>query len=328
LRGLKKGSRHRERELNTAVLARSITKADSKQSYYTGLFMVDKPLRDDFYRAYAYFRWVDDVIDVHSKTNDERFRFIKQQRKLIDSLYNDEQPDNLTPEEDMLVELISHDKNKNSNLQSFIRNMFAIIEFDVYRKGRLVTKDELKWYSETIAKSEIDGLMYFIKNDHPYPYSENCYHAIIGAHMGHLMRDMLPDIEEGFINIPKEYINEHELDPFDPNSEPFRNWLKGRIKEARWYMDEGKRYLESLDVLRMKIVGNWYIARFEVVLDAIEREGYILRPKYREQRKLSVFLRFAKLTVAIIGRHFKCKWFSRWVKSVNERLCCEPNPSA
>jgi large subunit ribosomal protein L18 len=45
------------------TLAASITKAASKQSYYTIRFLVDRDRMDDAYRAYAYFRWVDDIID-------------------------------------------------------------------------------------------------------------------------------------------------------------------------------------------------------------------------------------------------------------------------
>ena len=43
--------------------ASSITKAASKQTYYTIRFLVDRERVDDAYRAYGYFRWVDDVLD-------------------------------------------------------------------------------------------------------------------------------------------------------------------------------------------------------------------------------------------------------------------------
>jgi phytoene/squalene synthetase len=44
-------------------LAAAITSAASRQTYYTVRFLVDRPRRADAYRAYAYFRWVDDVLD-------------------------------------------------------------------------------------------------------------------------------------------------------------------------------------------------------------------------------------------------------------------------
>ncbi len=51
---------------------------------------------------------------------------------------------------------------------------------------------------------------------------------------------------------------------------------------ARGFFGEGKCYLDDLDVLRCKIVGYWYCARFEGVLDVIQSEGYVLRAGYNE----------------------------------------------
>ena len=48
----------------TARLARSITWASSKQSYLTARLLADRDLVDDCLRAYAYFRWVDDMVDI------------------------------------------------------------------------------------------------------------------------------------------------------------------------------------------------------------------------------------------------------------------------
>src|SRR5512137_1215090 len=46
--------------------ASSITKSASKQTYYTIRFLVDRERVDDAYRAYGYFRWVDDILDADS----------------------------------------------------------------------------------------------------------------------------------------------------------------------------------------------------------------------------------------------------------------------
>ena len=53
----------------TAALARAITRAGSKQTYYTARLMVDKALVDDFLKAYAYFRWVDDYRKIIARRN-------------------------------------------------------------------------------------------------------------------------------------------------------------------------------------------------------------------------------------------------------------------
>ena len=47
-------------------IAPAITKAASKQTYYTIRFLVDRDRVADAFRAYAYFRWVDDTLDNNS----------------------------------------------------------------------------------------------------------------------------------------------------------------------------------------------------------------------------------------------------------------------
>lgn len=283
----------------TADLAQSITRSRSKQTYYTARLTVDRDLVSDFFRAYAYFRWADDIIDVTSTTDAERAAFIQRQRTLIEQLYRNEQPKLHAPEEEILRDLIRHDREMESGLHSFIQNMFAIIEFDAHRKGRLIGQEELNWYSHTLAKSVTDGLQYFIGHGHPYPATSGRYLAAIAAHIAHLLRDMLLDTAEGFINIPLEYLQAHNINPEDIESEPFRAWVRARVELARRYFEEGRRYLDKLNVLRCTIAGYWYCARFEGVLNTIERDGYILRQAYNERRKLSTWLKIAWLAASL-----------------------------
>jgi phytoene/squalene synthetase len=265
--------------------------------------MVDKDLVEDFYRAYAYFRWIDDVIDISTRTDDERIRFISRQKELIDSLYQNKRVENLTIEEGILKDLINNDRGTNSGLQSFIRNMFAIIEFDAKRKGRLVSSAELDWYVNTLGKSVTDGLLYFINHESNHLDSNKRNKAGVAAHITHLLRDMHQDIEDGFINIPQEYLAEHNLDPLDMDSPSYNSWIKGRVELAREYFTEGKEFLDQLNVLRRKIVGHWYCARFEVVLDTIEHDGYILRTNYHVRQRISTWLKIAWIGISLTFSH-------------------------
>ena len=47
-------------------LAAAITKSASKQTYYTIWLFVDRERVADAFRAYGYFRWVDDILDAGS----------------------------------------------------------------------------------------------------------------------------------------------------------------------------------------------------------------------------------------------------------------------
>ncbi len=115
---------------DTAALARSITKSSSKQSYLTARLLADRDLGDDCMRAYAYFRWADDMIDVSFQSSTDRTVFIARQKQLIDALYRGERPTDITPEEEMLADLVAHDRGPDSGLRSFIHNFMAVIEFD------------------------------------------------------------------------------------------------------------------------------------------------------------------------------------------------------
>ncbi len=287
----------------SAALARSITKSGSVQTYFTARMMVDKDLVDDFFRAYAYFRWIDDVVDVSSRSNEERVSFMSAQRRLIDNLYAKKTVDELTQEEEILRDLIDNDRAEDSGLQSFIRNMFAIIEFDALRKGRLISENELDWYVSTLGKSVTDGLLFFIGNGNSYPESENRYLAGIAAHISHLLRDMCQDDADGFINIPVEYLETHGIDHQDTDSPLFKVWVRGRVNLARENFIQGKQYLNALENLRCKIVGHWYCARFEVVLDTIEGDEYLLREEYHERRRISTWLKIIWLGVSLSLRH-------------------------
>jgi len=73
---------------------------------------------------------------------------------------------------------------------------------------------------------------------------------------------------------------------------------------ARECFREGERYLDNLEVLRCKIMGYWYCARFEGILDIIERDGYILRAVYKPQY---VWLKMLLLCIRLPIQHFFAK---------------------
>ncbi len=288
---------------SSAILARNITRTGSIQTYYTARLMVDKDLVDDFFRAYAYFRWIDDVIDISAESDEERRKFTAGQRQLIDDLYSEKPVADLQSEEEILRDLIRNDRGEDSGLKSFICNMFAIIEFDAHRKGKLISSEELDWYVNTLGKSVTDGLLYFIGNGSPYPEASNRYQAATAAHISHLLRDTEQDKRDGFFNIPSEYLLEKEIKVNDVDDPAYKEWVRTRVETARLMFVEGKKYLDGLEVLRSKIVGYWYCARFEVVLDTIEADGYRVRPEYHERRQIRTWLKILWLGLSLSVKH-------------------------
>jgi phytoene/squalene synthetase len=286
---------------SSQALAAWITKAASKQTYYTVRYLVDRPLISDAYRAYAYFRWVDDQLDQEGIDKPQRMAFVRRQQMLMERCYQGEPLPRLADEERMLVDLIDKDFQKDSGLQAYIRNVMA---FDAERRGRLISQGELVDYSRYLATAVTEALHYFIGHDQPSPRSEARYLAATAAHIVHMLRDTAEDVEAGYYNIPSEFLAARGISAWEVESASYRAWVRGRVQLARSYFNAGRNYLAQVKNLRCRLAGYAYIARFEGVMGAIEAEGYRLRPDYAEYKRKATALRtgWSVLALALANR--------------------------
>ncbi|MBN1427983.1 MAG: squalene/phytoene synthase family protein [Anaerolineae bacterium] len=268
------------------VLAAAITKAASQQTYYTIRFLVDRDLIAEAFRAYAYFRWVDDWLDLESRTRRERIAFVERQQSLINSCYRGNLPVTVTDEETLLLDLIKGDRGENSGLQVYIRNMMAVMTFDADRRGRMISRKALDEYTYLLASAVTEALHYFIGHYCASPRGDWRYRAVTGAHIAHMLRDTLEDIEAGYYNIPREIIDASGIAPWDVASKPYRSWIESQVRLARSHFKIGKDYLAQVENTRCRIAGYAYMNRFETVLDSIEQDSYCLRTHYPECKSL------------------------------------------
>jgi phytoene/squalene synthetase len=272
-------------------LAPSITKVASRQTYYTIRFLADRERVADAYRTYAYFRWVDDVIDAESASSPERSDFVNRQKSLLESCYRGEFAHDANIQEKMLIELIQHDTEKNSGLQFYLRNMMAVMAFDAERRGRVISQAELNEYTRWLASAVTEAMHYFIGHRCYSPHSDARYLAVTAAHITHMLRDTFDDIQAGYFNIPRELLDANHISPQDVGGDAYRAWVRGRVQLARTYFKAGREYLNQVENPRCRLAGLAYTARFENVLDSIEREGYLLRAAYPERKGLGAIVR-------------------------------------
>ncbi len=273
--------------------AASITKAASKQTYYTIRFLVDRDRVDDAYRAYGYFRWVDDVLDADSGSRSERMAFVERQKSLLESCYRGQLPQDVAIQEKMLVEMVHGDHEKNSGLQSYLRNMMLVMDFDARRRGRLISQVELNAYTHWLASGVTEAMHYFIGNGDYAPRDERRYLAVSAAHITHMLRDTYDDMQAGYYNIPREVLEAHQIWPQEVQNDAYRNWVRSRVQLARQYFMAGKGYLAQVQNPRCRLAGFTYTARFEWLLDTIEKEDYNLRPQYNERKSIGTGLRMS-----------------------------------
>ncbi|PKO00158.1 MAG: hypothetical protein CVU42_05300 [Chloroflexi bacterium HGW-Chloroflexi-4] len=264
-------------------LASSITYASSRQSFYTVLLLVDHGLKQDAYKAYAYFRWLDDQLDEESMTRSERMAIVRRENALIDQCYRVEgerPPHNLCEEEYMLVDLLRDDQRKAEGLHLYVRNLMAVMVFDAERRGEIISIQQLSQYEKWLATAVTEALHFFIGHDCYSPNDETRYLAATGAHITHMLRDTYEDVAAGYFNIPAEALEKYQIKPLDINSDGYRQYVKSRVELARKYFAIGRQYLAKVQNLRCRLAGLSYIACFTPILNTIEQDGWLLRPSY------------------------------------------------
>ncbi len=277
--------------------ASAITKAASTQTYYTIRFLVDRERVDDAYRAYGYYRWVDDILDAESTSGVERNDFLERQKSLLEECYQRETSQDTNIQEKFLIELVQHDHERNSGLHVYLRNMMQVMDFDARRRGKLISQIELNEYTRELATAVMECIHYFIGHDDFAPQDEARYLAVSAAHITHMLRDTFDDIRIGYYNVPCEVLEENHIGPQNVESDAYRTWVKSRVQLAREYFHAGKEYFARVENLRCRLACLAYVARFEWLLDTIEAEGYILRPHYIERKSAWTGVRMGWLTL-------------------------------
>jgi squalene/phytoene synthase len=291
-------------------LAAAITKAASKQTDYTIRFLVDRRLVDDAYRAYAYFRWIDDVVDEvmpaggHGGDAERlvRMRFVERQKALLEACLSGEDPGGLDPHERMLVELVRHGDRSDPRLVAYLRHMMLVMEFDVARRGRLVTRQELDDYTRWLAIAVAEAMHYFIGHGAAAPHDETRYLAVSGAHILHMLRDTDSDVRAGYFNVPREVLEASAIGPADYRCDPYRAWVRERVLQARADFDAGQSYFAHVQSRRHRLAGIAYMARFEWLIETLARNGFTLQAEYAEQRRLATGLRMGGYVVSSLAR--------------------------
>src|SRR6266511_1073522 len=228
--------------ITNIVTASAITKAASKQTYYTIRLLVDRDRVDDAYRAYAYFRWVDDILDAESTSGLERSVFLERQKSLLEKCYRGEIQRDANIQEKMLVELVQHDHEKNSGLQSYLHNMMQVMDFDAWRRGGLTSLVELNEYTRWLAIAVTDKLHNFIAHGEFAPHDETRYLAVCGANIVHMLRDTFDDVQAGYYNIPREVLEANHIGAQDVQNDAYRAWVKSRVQVSRDYVEAGGSY--------------------------------------------------------------------------------------
>jgi hypothetical protein len=204
----------------------------------------------------------------------------------------------------MLVELARHADQTDPRLVAYLRNMMLVMEFDVRRRGRLVTRRELDDYTRWLAVAVADAMHHFIGNVAAAPCDETRYQAVTGAHIVHMLRDTCADVRAGYFNVPREVLEASSIGPSDLRCDAYRAWVKERVFLARACFDAGRSYFANVESRRHRLAGIAYMARFEWLMEALERNDFMVQEDYAEQRSLAFGMRIGgHVAASLAGLH-------------------------
>jgi phytoene/squalene synthetase len=150
--------------------------------------------------------------------------------------------------------------------------MFRVMQFDVERRGRLVSGDELADYSRWLAIAVTEAMHQFIGHGRASGDGDR-YAAVTGAHIVHMLRDTEVDVAAGYYNVPGEVLRDASIGPRDIRCDAYRAWVGDRLRSARTELEAGRRYFAGVESVRLRLAGFAYIARFTEVARSLEHGG-------------------------------------------------------
>jgi phytoene/squalene synthetase len=272
-----------------ATLARSITRNASRQTDLTISLLVDRRRVEDAYRAYGYFRWVDDRLDQSSISSAERRAFLAGQSNLIEAAYASEPP---APKSRCSR---SRPRRAQARVRTgYIRHMLAVMAFDVERRGHLISQAQLDAYTRSLAIAVTEALHHFIGHGGRSPRGPARYQAVTGAHLAHMLRDYHEDLSLGYINVPREVLGDPPGDPSHIDDLALREWARARVERARRSLRIGRASLKEVESSRCRIGMLAYTLRFDNVLRQIERADFVLHPGLGANRPIDAWTSLAQ----------------------------------
>ena len=253
-----------------AAHARAVTRAGSFPTFLIIRWLADADLADDAFRAYAYFRWVDDMVDGGELSAPDRKAFVARQQDLLARGLRRAPVVTTQAEEQLLADLVRGERTRHPGLRSYLIHMMAVMDFDVQRRGQTIAAHELATYSRNLSMAVMAALSYFVGHHSVYPSTPDRLLAASGAHVIHMLRDAAEDVRAGYYNVPREYLEAHRLAPDDLQSPAYAEWVRQRLALARGCLTRGKGYVLSCRNLRVRLAGLAYTARFLYTLRKLE----------------------------------------------------------
>ena len=256
-----------------------ITKTESPFSYSLGHLLFLPERKDYLFLAYAYFRWLDDYVDQVNIPSELVKDIVDRQIFLATHWYSGEPLVATTSQEENLHLIIQQDSNQWGNsLRPMIFDFMGAIKWDTERRYRMPVKRDLQSYSLKLGRGYSSGLLFGLgidpENKKYVGFRDNCG---IGAHLVHILRDFIIDINIGYINVDLEswnllHLKNADLDNTKLLQRRLLPWAKTVIVNARYYFSIGLKNLLASRNVKIQLVFGLMCLRYLLTLEKTKRE--------------------------------------------------------
>ena len=258
--------------------------------------------------CFSYLRWVDDIVDDPQIAVHEKRNFINRQLKLISEYTNNVFIPIEKTEEAFLFYFIQYGLSTKSNvIINSVQLMVEGLEMDVQRTegDGIFSESEMNTYINKMSKSFFDVTTSFILPEGKYPYQDVI--VTTASTKIWMIRDLLQDLESGYVNITREKLAQYNLIPKNlPQNKNLKNYLESEINNIiRLLIDEAK--IMKQFPIRLKWFNYYTQVYYLPKIFRVKAYGYNLL-KVQNRKKLynetvTYFLTF-KLALKILFTEF------------------------
>jgi len=224
--------------------------------------------------GFSYMKILDDIID--EDTDGERAAArLADQRKLIEDVYSGRPPEvhGLPVPEKFGWYACMNDRDNGSPVRQHFESMIETMEYDLQRRNRTSTREELEAWARRVGGTSIRYLAHFVSPRRPLPDD-----FVDQASLAYLYADSLIDVEEdleqGIINIPAEEIDKRgiTLEKSDPG---LRQWMAEEAPRVMGMLDDVIAESKRLNSFTMRLLTWLYLSRkVKGLARFAERQGF------------------------------------------------------
>ncbi len=194
--------------------------------------------------GWAYLKCLDDMVDEDTST-ERSIEVLESQREMLKRIYDGGLPDPGRSAPECYGErFCAWDRSCGAPLRTSIDALLETIEFDLRRRGSILSREEIDAYLLKIGGTLIDFLIHFAAPG--LVLSDALHKAASRAYLyADTLMDLAHDLEFGLINIPVEDVEAAVVD-LGTGFEGCRLWVTARVPEVENYFDEAISLMREL----------------------------------------------------------------------------------